>query len=406
MRITILGINYLPETTGIAPYTTGAAEGLAEQGHDVTVITGYPHYPQWQIADGYTGLSRRERVNGIKVQRLRHPVPQNGGVIGRSLMELGFGLRAATTSWFGADVVLAVTPALLSTALIIARARLTRRPSVVWVQDIYTLSASQTGAASRIAGVIGRIESATLRHADHVVVIHDRFKAFVTSELGVDPARVQVVRNWTHLTDPGHRDEALRGRLGWAPQDVIVLHAGNMGAKQNLENVVKASQLAARSGSRVRFVLMGDGHRRSALEAMGANPNLQFLDPVDSAQFADTVASADILLVNELPGMTEMSVPSKLTSYFHSGRPVLAAVDAESVTADEIAAAAAGVRVDADDPSALLTAAEALSQDPRQMAQLGAAGQEYRHQVLSSQQAAIGLEQALVAAKSRSHSGR
>ncbi|HAM45986.1 MAG TPA: glycosyltransferase WbuB [Propionibacteriaceae bacterium] len=406
MRITLLGINYLPETTGIAPYTAGAAAGLAEQGHDITVVTGYPHYPQWQIADGYTGLSRRELVNDIKVQRLRHPVPRDGGVIGRSLMEVGFGLRAAANSWFGADVVLAVTPALLSTALIIARARLTRRPSVVWVQDIYTLSASQTGAASRIAGLIGRIESATLRHADQVVVIHDRFKAFVTSELGVDPARVRVVRNWTHLTDPGRRDEALRTRLGWAPQDVIVLHAGNMGAKQNLENVVNASQVAARSRSRVRFVLMGDGHRRSALQAMGANPNLQFLDPVDSAEFADTVASADILLVNELPGMTEMSVPSKLTSYFHSGRPVLAAVDAESVTADEIAAAAAGIRVDPEDPAALLAAAEALSEDRQQMAQLGAAGQEYRRRVLSSQRATVELGQALIAASSRARSGR
>jgi len=406
VRITLLGINYLPETTGIAPYTAGAAAGLAEQGHDITVVTGYPHYPQWQIADGYTGLSRRELVNDIKVQRLRHPVPRDGGVIGRSLMEVGFGLRAAANSWFGADVVLAVTPALLSTALIIARARLTRRPSVVWVQDIYTLSASQTGAASRIAGLIGRIESATLRHADQVVVIHDRFKAFVTSELGVDPARVRVVRNWTHLTDPGRRDEALRTRLGWAPQDVIVLHAGNMGAKQNLENVVNASQVAARSRSRVRFVLMGDGHRRSALQAMGANPNLQFLDPVDSAEFADTVASADILLVNELPGMTEMSVPSKLTSYFHSGRPVLAAVDAESVTADEIAAAAAGIRVDPEDPAALLAAAEALSEDRQQMAQLGAAGQEYRRRVLSSQRATVELGQALIAASSRARSGR
>ncbi|HML51674.1 MAG TPA: glycosyltransferase family 4 protein [Propionicimonas sp.] len=406
MRITLLGINYLPETTGIAPYTAGAAAGLAEQGHDITVVTGYPHYPQWQIADGYTGLSRRELVNDIKVQRLRHPVPRDGGVIGRSLMEVGFGLRAAANSWFGADVVLAVTPALLSTALIIARAALTRRPSVVWVQDIYTLSASQTGAASRIAGLIGRIESATLRHADQVVVIHDRFKAFVTSELGVDPARVRVVRNWTHLTDPGRRDEALRTRLGWAPQDVIVLHAGNMGAKQNLENVVNASQVAAQSGSRVRFVLMGDGHRRSALQAMGANPNLQFLDPVDSAEFADTLASADILLVNELPGMTEMSVPSKLTSYFHSGRPVLAAVDADSVTADEIAAAAAGIRVDPDDPASLLAAAEALSEDPQQMAQLGAAGQEYRRRVLSPQRATVELGQALIAASSPARSGR
>lgn len=396
MRITIAGINYLPETTGIAPYTTGAAEGLTELGHDVTVLTGYPHYPQWRIAAGYTGSTRRERINGIKVKRLRHPVPTHGGVVARSVMEVWFGLRATWSSWFNAEVILAVTPALLSTALVVARARLTHRPSVVWVQDIYTLSATQTGLAARISGLVGRIESAALRNADQVVVIHDRFKSFVTTELGVDPDRVQVVRNWTHLSgSAGHRDPERRRRLGWEPDQIIVLHAGNMGAKQNLENVVRASQLAAEASSPVRFVLMGDGHRRPALEAMGTNSQLQFLDPVDSADFAATLASADILLVNELPGMTEMSVPSKLTSYFHSGRPVLAAVDAGSVTADELAAAAAGVRVDPDDPAALLAAAEALAEDSAQLAQFGAAGQEYCRRVLSASQATTGLAQAL-----------
>ncbi|MFF0816099.1 hypothetical protein ACFYVR_13245 [Rhodococcus sp. NPDC003318] len=47
LRTAILGINYEPESTGIAPYTTGLAVGLAEHGHDVEVLTGYLHHPQW-----------------------------------------------------------------------------------------------------------------------------------------------------------------------------------------------------------------------------------------------------------------------------------------------------------------------------------------------------------------------
>jgi len=45
VKVVILGINYAPEPTGIAPYTTGLAMGLAERGHDVLVLTGHPHYP-------------------------------------------------------------------------------------------------------------------------------------------------------------------------------------------------------------------------------------------------------------------------------------------------------------------------------------------------------------------------
>lgn len=396
VRATVIGLNYAPEPTGIAPYTAAAAAGLSGARMAVTAITGYPHYPQWQIPEDYAGWRRREVVDGVPVLRLRHPVPSDGGLITRTLMELVFGFRAATARWLDADVVLAVTPALLATAQIVVRARLTRHPVVVWVQDIYTLSAAETGTASGVAGLIARVESWTLRNADRVIVIHDRFADFVTERLGVDPERVDVVRNWTHLTGPDAVSSAdTRLRHGWADDEIVVLHAGNMGTKQNLENVVRASELAARNGDRVRFVLLGDGHRRSALEAMGANPNLQFIDPLPADEFASVMASADVLLVNELPGMTEMSVPSKLTSYFSTGRPVLAAVDANSVTADEIAAADAGVLVAPDDPAALLAAALSLVSDAELTNRLGASALRYRRTTLSADTALSALAESL-----------
>lgn len=398
MRVTVVGINYAPEPTGISVYTTGAAQGLTAAGVPVRVITGYPHYPQWRIAEGYTGQSRSELIAGVPVRRLRHPVPSDGGVIGRSLMELWFGLRSVLTNWRGTDVVLAVTPALLGTALVVAKARLTRRPVVAWVQDIYTLSAAETGAATKAAGLIKAVESWTLRHADRVIVIHDRFATFLADRLRVPRERIDVVRNWTHLSRPGTRSAATRAAHGWAEDETVVLHAGNMGAKQNLESVVRASALAAAAGSRVRFVLLGDGHRRAGLEAMGSNANLQYLDPLGDEEFAATVASADILLVNELPGMTEMSLPSKLTSYFSTGLPVLAAVDAGSVTAEEIAASGGGLLVEPDAPEALLAAAERLADDPAMAAALGAAGLSYRRDRLSVDAAISGLSATLAAA--------
>jgi len=397
MRATVIGLNYAPEPTGIAPYTTAAAEGLAAAGTDVTAIAGYPHYPQWEIPDEYRGMSQKELVHGTGVLRLRHPVPTHGSLATRVMMEIVFGFRASLRSWAGADVVLAVTPALLAT---VARARLTRRPVVVWVQDIYTLSAAETGVAAAASGLISHVESWTLRNADRVIVIHDRFARFVTQRLGVDPERVDVVRNWSHLSGSAPtRSAATRKSLGWEDDDIVVLHAGNMGAKQNLESVVRASQLAAARGSRVRFVLLGDGHRRTALEAMGPNPRLQIISPIPTSEFSTVLASADILLVNELAGMTEMSVPSKLTSYFSTGRPVLAAVDAGSVTAAELESAGAGVRVAPNDPEALLDAAEALAADPELSDRLGASGLRYRRTTLSADTALAALAASLERAR-------
>ena len=128
----------------------------------------------------------------------------------------------------------------------------------------------------------------------------------------------------------------MRRRLGW-PEDVtVVLHAGNMGAKQGLANVLRASRLADQTNEPLLFVLMGDGNQRAELEAMGGNRCLQIIDPLPSDLFPQALQAADILLVNERGGVTEMAVPSKLTSYFATGRPVIAATDPGSITAEEI----------------------------------------------------------------------
>jgi colanic acid biosynthesis glycosyl transferase WcaI len=388
-RVLIVGLNYVPEPTGIAPYTTGLAEGLTRGGVPVRVIAGFPHYPQWRIQDGYSGRTMRETIGGVPVTRLRHFVPSAPRLVDRLLLELGFGLRAVTARWGRPDVLLLVSPALFSAGMAGLRARLTGVPYAVWVQDIYTLGVAESGTGGRLAGrLLARVERSILRSADRVVVIHDRFKRYLVQELGVDESRVVVVRNWSHVDEaPAFSRTGTRERLGWGRDDVIVLHAGNMGAKQGLENVVQASHLAAERGSRVRFVLLGDGNRRAALEALGGNAALDFLDPLPDDEFTAALHAADVLLVNERPGLTEMSVPSKLTSYFSTGLPVIAATDASSVTAEELARAGAGVRVDAADPAALLAAAEAMVADPESGAAYGRAGRLFRGAHLSEDSA-------------------
>lgn len=399
VSITVIGINYAPEPTGIAPYTAALARALVAQGHRVRVVTSMPHYPAWQISQEYAAhRTGHEVVDGVPLLRLRHYVPRHPTMITRAMMEVLFALRALLVSWGRPDVIVLVSPALVSSWLLRFRARLHNIPVVVWVQDIYTLGMTETGGSSRLGGLLRRLEGGLMRGASAVVAIHDRFRRFLVEELDVPLERVAVVRNWSHLRDvvgdPATRVE-VRARLGWRDDETVVLHAGNMGAKQGLENVVAASRLAAERGSPVRFVLLGDGHRRDDLVRMGRNSRLQFLAPVPDAEFSATLAAADILLVNELPGLTEMSVPSKLTSYFGTGLPVLGAVDSTSITAEELIAAGAHPPVPAGDPEALLVAAEALGADPVRRGELGAAGRAFRARVLAEDRAVAGFTEVL-----------
>lgn len=394
-RVLIVGLHYAPESTGNAPYTTSLAEGLRAAGHDVRVITGYPHYPEWRIREDYVGWSRRETIAGVEVTRVRHHVPAKPKFISRMHMELSFGLRAVFAVWGRPEVVLVVSPALFSSALVMLRARASwsRPRTAIWVQDLYSRGLVETadkGArATWISKLVAKFEATVLSSADGVVAIHERFQQYIVEVLGAAPSRVSVIRNWTHLPASPLTDRAVaRRELGWPVNDVIALHAGNMGKKQGLENLVNAAHIAQQQKSNIRFVLMGDGNQRKRLESLAEGiDNISFLASLPTGQFQRALRASDVLLVNELPGVRDMSVPSKLTSYFNAGVPVIAATDQQSVTAQEILTAGAGLRVEPADPTALLEAIEHLRSDESMAESMGLCGLQFRQETLAREPA-------------------
>lgn len=390
LDVLIIGFYYPPEPIGIAPYTAGLARGLIERGHTVRAIVGYPHYPQWKVAEGYRGLRRREVIDGVDVVRVRHPVPADSAALGRVAMEVVYGAHAATVRGRRPDVVVAVSPALFSVAAALTWRKPGRTAVGAIVQDVYSRALVETGALNgRGARAVARLEGAMLSRADGVAVIHDIFRDSLTG-IGVDPQRVRTIRNWSHTSKPTGDTSDTRRRLGWGAEEIVALHTGNMGHKQGLENLVEAARLADASGLPVRFVLMGDGSRRRAVEAAGAGvQRLQVLDPLPAGEFENALAAADVLVLNEKPGIAEMCVPGKLTSYFAAGRPVIAATDPRSGAAAEIRASGAGVCVESGHPRQLLDAVVRMSGDHEAADELGRHGQDYARRVLA-QDAAVG----------------
>jgi glycosyltransferase involved in cell wall biosynthesis len=366
------------------------AEGLKRVGFDVRVITAYPHYPGWRIFAGYSGRTTSEISNSVPVTRLRPYMPRHLSNYKRLRFEIDFGVKAIFARWGKPDAVVLISPALFATAIAQFKARLSRRrPAVVvWVQDIYGLGVTETGAlGSRGARLMRFVERYVLRRADAVVVIHDRFKKALVTSTGIDPTRVHVIRNWTHLQPFSSDRSRFRTKFGWG-EETVVLHAGNQGAKQALENVVEAARLADGQEAAVRFVLLGNGNQRDHLATLaGGVARIDFMDSLDVGDFQGAMAAADILLVNEKPGVSDMAVPSKLTSYFSAKRPVLVATDAASISAEEVERAGAGVRVNAGDPQALLNEAITLGADVALSDRYGRAGATFQREALSEDRA-------------------
>lgn len=396
LKVLLVGPNYAPEPSGLAPYATTLAEELTRRGHDVQVVTTHPHYPTWEVFDGYGANRRHDVVDGIPVHRVRTYVPRNPNAIKRLAFELSLGLRLMTTKLPSADVVIATSPALFASGM--ALLRLHRRKhlaTVVWAQDLYGQGVAETAMTDkRLAPIVARAESTVLRSADAVITIHPNLRDTLVDALGVAPDRAHVVRNWTHLAARPAPDRTLvRKRLEWPDDKLVLLHSGAMGYKQGLEVVVEAAELARRRRLPLHFVLMGDGGQRGALEELaGPDSAVQFLDPLPDEEYQDAMAAADALLVVDRPGVGSMAVPSKLTSYFTTGNPVLGSTDRTGNAGREILVSGGGLLSAPGDATGLVEQAMWLHDHPDERVRMGLAGQDFCQRVLDMDHAVSAIE--------------
>lgn len=377
-RVLITGINYAPELTGIAVYTTNLAEGLATRGWDVRVLTGLPHYPAWRPLP----LARARTHGRVRVIRRPHFIPSRQSVTLRAAYESSWLSACLPTLLKGqeADVVLGVTPSLGGGVLAALAGLRSRVPYVLMIQDLVGQAARQSelDTAGTVSAALGATEVLLARRAAHVAVVAEGFRSHLV-ERGVPPERVHRVRNPVHMQPPRRARAEVRRRLGWADEEFVVLHSGNMGLKQGLENVIRAARLAE-GARRIRFVLQGDGSQRPRLEREARElrvGNVDFLPLAPAGELAEVLAAADVLLLNQRRQIRDMSLPSKLTCYFASGVPVLAAVAGGSEAGRDVIASGGGVLVEPERPDELVRGLTKLMNAPEQRRQLGMAGRAF-----------------------------
>jgi colanic acid biosynthesis glycosyl transferase WcaI len=340
VKILIVSMHYAPETAGNAPYVTGFAEYLARVGNDVHVLTGMPYYPQWRVHRGYRHrMWRREQLKGVTVHRRRQYVPRNPSALGRAFCEATHLATGSVSRSQSADVVVGVIPTVTDGLLAASIARRSRIPYGLVFQDLVAVGATQSGIASDwVTSAVASLERRVVAKAKNIGIVTPGFRPHIEA-LGVPSDRILQLRNWNRLAPPTRDTGEIRQSLGLPSNAIMCLHAGNMGAKQALENVIECARLAQTSSPRLFFVLMGDGSQRATLTRLADRyqlRNTKFMDPQPDGTYASVLRAADIYIVNQRRTLIDMALPSKLTAYFSAARPVVAAVHQDSETAFEL----------------------------------------------------------------------
>jgi colanic acid biosynthesis glycosyl transferase WcaI len=385
LRIHIVGINYWPETTGIAVFSTGRAEYLAARGHEVTMCTAVPYYPEWRVAEGYRARPfARERRNGVDIRRCPLYVPSVVTPLRRMVHEATFVLMALLRSLTcrRPDVLFVVSPPLGLAVVAWILSRLWRVPYVFHVADLQPDTALDLGMVRNglLVRALYALERLAYRGAAIVSTLSAPMRDRIVAK-GLPAEKVTLFADWAdpelfHLQEGDGR--WIRAELGLGDA-FLVLHAGNMGVKQGLDVVLDA---AARThgDDRLIYLLVGDGAVRPALEAraqaMGLT-NVRFVPLLPRPAFLQLLAAADVCLVTQQRTVADIVFPSKVLTLLAAGKPVVASVTAASAVARVIADAGAGEVVEPEHPAALADAVRALRDDAARRRAMNMAGRAY-----------------------------
>lgn len=384
MNILIFGLNFHPELIGVGKYTGEMAQALIDHGHRVTVITAPPYYPAWKITDGYSRWwYRTEKKGSLKIIRCPLWVPTHVTNATRLLHLASFcfsSLFTVPTSIYPApDIVISIAPTLLAAPAALLAGRLTGAPTWLHIQDFELDAALGLGILRKntmIRDLAQLFEKWVLSSFEYYSSISQSMVNRLT-DLGVPSEKVFLFPNWVD-TDSIHPLDApniFREQLGLGNNDVVVLYSGSMGVKQGLEVVIKSAR-ELRAKANIQFVLCGDGPARQELHTSSYDcPNVHFLPLQPDDKFNELLNMADIHVLPQKSGASDLVMPSKLPGMLASGKPVIASCEEGSQLKTIIKST--GIPVASEDSAALSQSILQLAEDPGLRAQLGEQGRRF-----------------------------
>lgn len=403
MRILLVTLYFYPDMTSAnAVIMTELAVELARLGHEVTVVTSFPHYADSRIAPEYRGRwLQRDDYQGIRVIRTYlYTSPDKQNLAARLLNYLSFNLFSTFAGLLAGpcDVILVPSPPLtigLSGWLL---GRLKRAPYVYNVQDIYPDIAVRLGILTnpRLIRFFHWLEKFVYHRAAAVTVLSPGFKHNLLAK-GVPVDKLHIIPNFVDgdFVRPLPKDNTFARRHGLHDK-FVVMYAGNVGLSQGLE-VALAAAAEISDLADLRLLVVGNGAAKAALEQQAQQQkltNVIFLPFQPREIVPDLYATADVGMVSLRQDIGGESVPSKAYTIMASQRPLLAVVSEDTEIRSLIEAAACGLWVRPADPQALAGAIRCLYNNSVWRQQLGQNGRLYveRHhtpQAVASQYARL-----------------
>lgn len=358
MKILVFSQYFYPENFRI----NTLCRELVQRGHDVTVVTAYPQYPNCEIYDGYGfDIPYEKEWHGVKIERVKvHARGHNPFTLLRNCVEYVLAANRwvdACCEKYDAVYVFEVSPVTVGLPAVRYKKKF-GSPIFFNLQDLWPENVHEVLGIRfpPLTWIINRIVDKIYTNSDKILCASH---GFVENLLNRGVERDKLVF-WPQFCLEPDLANAEKPKI-YTEDTFNVVFTGNIGDAQGLDLLIEVAKEL--KGCGIRWYLVGDGRAKSRLEELvqryGVENDVIFVGRVSEAEANSYVAFADCAYLSFIDNkIFHMTIPAKLQTYLACGAPILAAAGGES--AQIIADAQCGLAVPPE-RDALIEAVKTMS---------------------------------------------
>lgn len=366
MRLLVVSQYFWPENFRV----NDLVAELVRRGHQVTVLTGLPNYPNGKVFKQFReNPAHYSHYKGAEV--IRVPLMSRGqGGLRLMLNYLTFAVSASVVGLWKLrghqfDVIFAYEPSPITVGLPAAVMRAVKRaPLAFWVLDLWpeTLQAIGVVKSHALLQVVGKLVAFIYKRCDLILAQSQSFIPQIQKYAGIS-RRVVYFPSWAEsVFDMQHVVPA--DEVPSKPGSFNVMFAGNIGDAQDFPAILAAAE-SLKSRAPIRWLIVGDGRMARWVTDEIKRRNLQDCvlmlgrHPVERMPSFFKHANALLVSLKDEP-IFSMTIPGKLQSYLAAGIPVVAMLNGEG--AELVKISRSGLTCAAGDHAGLAAAVLNLSE--------------------------------------------
>ena len=335
MKILVVCQYYYPEPFRI----TDICEELVKKGHEVTVLTGIPNYPEGEIYQGYGYSKKKEEIkNGVNIKRC-FTIPRKKGIIYRFLNYYSFAISSTMNVLLNKiktkenkefDIVLVnqLSPVMMAYAGIFYKKRYNKK-LILYCLDLWPESLVTGGIKrdSLIFKVFHKVSQKIYKNCDQILVTSKMFIEYLSKEFEITKDKIGYLPQYAeNLFKPEDCKKKNNGTID-------LMFAGNIGKAQSVETIIKAAN-ECRDIENLRWHIVGDGSELENMKNLVKRLELSsviFYGRKQLEEMPSFYSMADAMLITmEKNPIISMTLPGKIQTYMAAGKPIIGAIDGES----------------------------------------------------------------------------